>query len=134
MSGTCDTSLLVAALVSWHPQRAEARQVVKSRADSVPAHALIETFSVLTRLPAPYRISPVDAADAVHRLRLRPLTLPGDRYRELVISLAAAGVRGGAVYDGVIAATAAHHDTTLFTLDRRARSTYDALGACYEMI
>jgi len=130
----CDTSVLVAALVSWHPRRDEARRVVQSRVTALPAHVLLETFSVLTRLPAPHRIAPDDASAAVGMLQLRPLTLPGSAHRELLPRLAAHGIRGGAVYDGLVAATAAHHGAILLSLDKRARSTYEALGVHHEIV
>jgi predicted nucleic acid-binding protein len=38
------------------------------------------------------------------------------------------GIRGGALYDALIAATARHHDHTLITADRRAAPVYTALG------
>jgi predicted nucleic acid-binding protein len=40
-----------------------------------------------------------------------------------------AGVRGGALYDALIAATAVRHDADLLSADSRARATYDAMGA-----
>jgi predicted nucleic acid-binding protein len=38
-------------------------------------------------------------------------------------------VRGGALYDALIAATAVRHDADLLSADGRARATYDAMGA-----
>lgn len=40
----------------------------------------------------------------------------------------AAGLRGGALYDALIAATAADHGARLLSADLRARRAYDALG------
>ena len=39
-----------------------------------------------------------------------------------------AGLRGGALYDALIAATAREHDATLLSADRRAREAYEAIG------
>lgn len=44
-------------------------------------------------------------------------------------SVALPGVSGGATYDGLVGATAAEAHLPLLTLDRRARRTYEAVGA-----
>lgn len=131
---TCDTSLLVAALTSWHPRHPDARKAITDRVDAIPGHVLLETYSVLTRLPAPHRISPSDAAAVLARLSLKPLALPAAAHAKLVAEAATAGLRGGNVYDGLIAATASHHDRILISLDTRARTTYAALGTRFELI
>jgi predicted nucleic acid-binding protein len=74
------------------------------------------------------------AGAVVEALPLKPLGLPGARHRPLIRRLAAHGVRGGAAYDGLVAATALHHRLTLLTRDRRARVTYDAVGVHYEVV
>ena len=52
-----DTSCMVAAICSWHQHYERAAGAIESRLDRrermiVAAPALIETYSVLTRLPA----------------------------------------------------------------------------------
>ncbi|MBK9180934.1 MAG: hypothetical protein IPM45_15460 [Acidimicrobiales bacterium] len=54
--------------------------------------------------------------------------------RSLVRRLAAPGVEGGAVYDGLVGLTAAQHGETLLTRDRRAIRTYELLGVRYEVV
>ena len=39
-----------------------------------------------------------------------------------------ASLRGGALYDALIAATAREHGATLLSADRRAREAYEAIG------
>lgn len=95
----------------------------------LPGHVLLELYSVLTRLPAPHRLTPAAASQALGSLNLEVCTLPADRHHQLVRDVAAAGVRGGATYDALIGATAAHHNLTVLSRDRRARATYDAVGA-----
>ncbi len=56
------------------------------------------------------------------------LAMSADRRAELVTTLAAANVAGGAVYDGLVGLTALEHGATLLSRDFRARSTYDTLG------
>jgi len=52
----------------------------------------------------------------------------------VTISGSEAGVSGGAAYDALVAATAAEHDRTLLTLDRRAAATYVRMGARAEFL
>ena len=132
MTETCDTSLLVPALLSWHPSHRDARRSL-SGIRAIPGHVLLETYSVLTRLPAPHRIAPSDAGDVLGALRVDVLTLPPKAHRSLVARLATGGVRGGSVYDALVGATARHHDLTLLTRDRRARPTYDLVGVRYSL-
>ncbi len=133
MTATCDTSLLVPALLSWHPGHAAARKAL-SDVDRLPAHVLLETYSVLTRLPAPHRIAPADAGAAIDALGTGLLNLPPRAHRALVAALAAGNIRGGATYDALVAATARHHGLTLLTRDRRARATYDLIGVNYAFV
>ena len=125
---TADTSLIIAAVSSWHPRHDDARGVA-GRITHLPDHCLIEAYSVLTRLPAPHRLSPAVAGAAVAALPVELVGLPLPARVSLVKRLSDAGVRGGAVYDGLVAETARHHGLTLVTLDVRARSTYEAIGA-----
>lgn len=131
---TCDTSVLVPALMAWHPEHGSCRAAVLREVESIPAHVVLECYSVLTRLPAPHRVSAQDAGAALGGLHLRALTLPASRYAGIVAELAAGGIRGGSVYDALVAATAQHHGRRLLTRDRRARSTYDAVGVGYALL
>ncbi len=97
----------------------------------MPGHVILETFSVLTRLPAPHRFSPGDAGTLVAGIGLPVIGLPAEEHRELVDSLSVAGIRGGAAYDALVGATARHHGRRLLTRDARARSTYAALKVAY---
>ena len=92
------------------------------------AHAALETYSVLTRLPDPFRADP--------RLVVEYLaaTFPGERLAlsegaqvSLPERMERAGIHGGAVYDGVVAATAHAHGSVLLSLDRRAAVAYARL-------
>lgn len=123
----CDTSLLVAALSSWHPDHQTAR-VSLHKVTGVPAHVLLECYSVLTRLPHPHRVKPADAAAALAALPWPTLDLPDDRTSSFLTQLAANNIVGGAAYDGLVAASALHHGHRLASLDRRAHRTYLALG------
>lgn len=130
---SCDTSVLIPAIATWHPDHVVARDAIDD-VEGVPAHVLVECYSVLTRLPAPQRWSAAAAAELIAGLRLDALSLPGDLHQPLIAELARHGVRGGATYDGLVAATAKHHDLHLVTRDRRACPTYDAVGVTYTML
>jgi predicted nucleic acid-binding protein len=131
---TCDTSVLVAALADWHPFHALARGALRARVTSIPAHCVLECYSVLTRLPGGHRVTAAAAADVLARLKLPLLDCPLTVQRSLVGRLADAGIAGGSVYDGLVAETARHHGLALLSLDRRARTTYDAVESAYELL
>jgi predicted nucleic acid-binding protein len=72
-------------------------------------HSLLECYSVLTRLPPPLRLAPRVVAELIQVSYLAKgavISLPADRYVDLLSALAASGVAGGRTYDAVIAATA----------------------------
>lgn len=126
---TADTSVVIAALSPW----AERHQVARSALDPVqalPAHVQLEAVSVLTRLPHGLAVPPATAVAAVRGLvTSAPLVLSVAEHDALVTRLADARIRGGAVYDALVAATAVAAGATLLSLDERARATYAAVGA-----
>ena len=129
-----DTSVIIAAFASWHESHALARQAL-DQGPSLIAHCALETYSVLTRLPAPHRVAADVAAEYLHlRFPGEPLVLPAAELATLVTRLAEAGIAGGAVYDALVAATAAHHGVTVLTLDARAERTYARVGASFKML
>jgi predicted nucleic acid-binding protein len=129
-----DTSVVVAAFASWHEGHARAAAVL-ARHPRVPAHVLIETYSVLTRLPPPHRAPALLVAEFLSaRFPARPLALPGPEHLRLVRLVADAGLRGGSIHDALVGATARHAGARLLTRDRRAAPTYDRVGVEYEVI
>jgi predicted nucleic acid-binding protein len=129
-----DTSVVVAAFSSWHEGHRAALEYLR-RDPRLPAHAAMETFSVITRLPVPHRAPGRLVAEFLRqRFRNPLLTLPPSRYLRLIEQAVAAGLAGGAIYDALIAATASHADATLLSRDRRAAATYEALGVEYELV
>ncbi len=129
-----DTSVLVAAFSSWHERHDVARNAIRDGA-GVVGHAIAESYSVLTRLPEPHRASPELARDFLEAACVgAPLTLDAEALRGLPTRLVMCGVAGGATFDGLIALTAATHDVTLLSLDRRAVDTYRRCGARFELL
>ncbi len=129
-----DTSVVVAGFASWHEGHRSAVAAL-ARKPRVPAHVLVEAYSVLTRLPPPHR-APADlvATFLAERFSEPALLLPARAHRELIETSASAGLAGGAVYDALIAATARHAGATLLTRDQRARSVYDRMNVRYELV
>ncbi len=129
-----DTSVVVAGFASWHEGHRSALAAL-ARAPRIPAHVLVETYSVLTRLPPPHR-APGDlvATFLVERFPEAPLVLPARAFVRLVEEVARDGLVGGAIYDALIAATARHAGATLLTRDQRARSVYDRVHVRYEFV
>lgn len=127
-AATPDSSVVIAAFSSWSSYHEASIEVLGDARDLV-AHVELETYSVLTRLPEPLRMEPKLVARYLRE------DYPGKRMalgdverRELVTRFANLSIAGGAIYDGLVAATAAHYDFRLISCDRRAASTYDRLG------
>lgn len=102
---------MVAAVCDWHERHTAARSEIERRlrlrqALLVLGPALVEAYSVLTRLPAPYRLGATDAlavleANFVDGARI--VTLDGASYRRLLRRAPAEAIVGGRIYDAVIA-------------------------------
>ena len=129
-----DTSVAVAAFASWHEAHAEAVARL-AREPRLPAHVVVETYSVLTRLPPPHRAAPaIVEAFLARTFPNAPLALPGGAQRALVGVAVRHGFSGGAIYDLLVAATAKRARARLLTRDRRAIPAYEAVGVDYELL
>lgn len=104
------------------------------RSCGLSGHAVFETFSVLTRLPPPSRRTPGAVARLLTHNFPGPCFLSAHGAERLQARLASLGIAGGAVYDALVAATAAEHGITLVTRDRRAAETYRTLDIDFELI
>jgi predicted nucleic acid-binding protein len=129
-----DTSLIVAAFASWHEKHDVARRALDTGIRLVD-HCALETYSVLTRLPAPHRAAGTVVRDFLRTRLKRPLLrLSPKAYREFLLALPEHGIAGGAVYDALVAATAAEHGAELLSCDRRAASTYESYGIRFDIV
>lgn len=129
-----DSSVTIAALLHDHPAHDAAADALAACKTTI-AHVAIETFSVLTRLPAPNRAEPSIAVTALReRLASTYVTLDADSYQQAPSRLAAAGVADGSTYDGLIALTALEHELELVSRDRRAARAYRALGVHFTLL
>jgi predicted nucleic acid-binding protein len=127
-STALDTSVLLAAFQSWHTAHSRCFSAVTSLLEKgdglvIPLHALLECYSVMTRLPAPHRLSPRDAlallSDSFEGSAEIP-SLSGEEGWSLLAELAPAAMAGGITYDAAILASARKAQAkTLLTLNLR---------------
>ena len=119
---------------AWH-ERHQAAAEGLAAVSALPAHVILEVYSVLTRLPGGLAV-PAAVASAVlaERFPGEPLRLSARARAALPVTLAQAGVAGGASYDGLVALEAVAHGQELLTLDSRAQDVYRRLGAGYAVI
>ena len=123
-----DTSVAVPLLVQTHTAHAEVMRWWAGRDVALCGHALAETYSVLTRLPGDIRLAPLDAARLLEARFAPPLLLGSETARRVPSALATLHVAGGAVYDALVGLAAVENGSALATRDRRARTTYEAVG------
>jgi predicted nucleic acid-binding protein len=129
-----DTSVAVAAFASWHERHEQARSALDHDARLV-AHCAIETYSVLTRLPVPHRAPGALVQQFLDvQFQAPHLTLPAREQRRLPRRFVELGLGGGAVYDALVALTAAHAGASLVTCDRRALRVYERCGVGTRML
>lgn len=125
---TPDSSVVIAAFSGWNQHHERAIEALGEARDLV-AHAELESYSVLTRLPEPFRAVPQLVAEYLRKdYPGKRMVLPESKRRDLIARLAGLSIAGGAVYDAMVAATAAHHGYRLLSCDRRAMPTYQRLG------
>ncbi|HZF10744.1 MAG TPA: PIN domain-containing protein [Thermoanaerobaculia bacterium] len=109
-----DASVIVAGLLSSHehhePAAAALTALLTEPGDVIlPLQALVEAYSVMTRLPSPHRLSAKDALAVLDRsLRQRTVVveLDGEEAWQLIEGLSQRQIAGATSYDGVIAACA----------------------------
>ena len=108
-----ETSVLVPGVLTWHPHHVASRAEIQTRLAAgqqmlLAAPALVETYSVLTRLPPPRRLAAHRVVELMAANYLDHGTVvamdPGE-YPAFFRLLASTHVAGGRAYDAVIAAT-----------------------------
>lgn len=123
-----DTSCMVAAVCGWHEHHDTAREVERRLDEGedlvLAAPALVETYAVLTRLPAPHRLSPAVSLALLEANFLAEdaevIALDTDAYVRLLRTAPELGVAGGAMHCAVIVACALLGKAdTLLTLNER---------------
>ena len=105
-----DTSVLVAAFVNAHPRHANClpwlQKVKKKEIEGIiSVHSLIETYSILTKLPLSPRINPALALNLIKENILEDfelVTYGKKDYINLLDELSHGNIADGASYDGLI--------------------------------
>jgi predicted nucleic acid-binding protein len=123
-----DTSVLLAGIVDFGPQSGPAQSIMHAVAEKTLAspatawHCCLEFYSVSTRLPPEFRLTPAEAArlledEVFGRLVVHDLPA-GDRAR-LLRAAAEDGTAGGRIYDAHIAEVARAAEATVIVTDNR---------------
>jgi predicted nucleic acid-binding protein len=123
-----DTSVLLAGLIDFGPQSAPAQSLLHLVAEGQiekPAtawHCCLEFYSVATRMPAEYRLTPHDAAllltDEIFA-RMAVHDLPSTGRQPLLHAAARDGIVGGRIYDAHIAEVARSAGARVIVTDNR---------------
>ena len=128
VSAFFDTSVLLAGLVDFGPQSGPAQSVLHAVSEKQvpnPAtawHCCLEFFSVATRLPAEFRLSPADAAQLLDEEvfgRMSVHDLPAAGRLRMLKAAAEDATSGGRIYDTHIAEIARAAGATVIVTDNR---------------
>lgn len=129
-----DTSVAIAYLRQDHDAHERVSDALRGRLVGLAGHAAFETYSVLTRVAPPERLTPADARAAIEASFPATRHLGEEAASALVADLVAGAIAGGAVYDALVGAAAREHGVTLVTRDLRAVGTYRVLGVDFELV
>ena len=128
MSVFLDTSVLLAGLIDFGPQSAPAQSVMHAVAEqrlqnaATAWHCCLELFSVATRLPPEFRLTPADACLLLEQevfARFAVHDLPSAVRVPMLQAAARDAIAGGRIYDTHIAETARAAGATVIITDNR---------------
>lgn len=123
-----DTSIILAGLVDFGPQSAPAQSLMHAVAErqlstvGTAWHCCLEFFSVSTRLPPEFRLTPADAAQLLeHEIfaRLAVHDLPSAGRLAMLKAAAHDATAGGRIYDAHIAEVAKAAGAAVVVTDNR---------------
>lgn len=129
-----DTSIAIPLVVPDHAHYEVVTEAVGDRVLGLAGHAAFETFSVLTRLPPPARLTPGAAVVLISTNFPHTAMLSSPVAEKLLADLASMSIAGGSVYDALVGAAAREQGVPLLTRDHRAIGTYRSLGVDFELI
>lgn len=130
----CDTSVAIAALDPTHEAHPACRRALVEHRPALAGHAMFETYSVLTRLPLPLRLSAGQAASVLAAAFPEDCWLDATGIRNLRERFVDLDIVGGSVYDALVGQAAITNHRTLLTRDRRAERTYRSLDVNYRFV
>ena len=123
-----DTSVLLAGLIDFGPQSAPAQTLLHAVAEkrvASPAtawHCCLEFYSVATRLPPEFRLSPSDAGLLLEEevlARMAVFELPSADRVAMLRAAARDAIAGGRLYDSHIAEVARASGASVVVTDNR---------------
>jgi predicted nucleic acid-binding protein len=123
-----DTSVILAGLVDFGPQSAPAQQLMHAVAEKRIAsaatawHCCLEFYSVATRLPPEFRVSPADAITLLAEevfARMAVHELPAANRLRMLRGAADDAIAGGRIYDSHIADVARASGARVVVTDNR---------------
>jgi predicted nucleic acid-binding protein len=122
-----DTSVLLAGLIDFGPQSAPAQSllhaVTEGRVQAATAwHCCLEFFSVATRLPPEFRLTPADAVTLLEHevfARISVHDLPAADRLAMLRAAAHDAIAGGRIYDAHIADVARAVRASVIVTDNR---------------
>ena len=123
-----DTSVLLAGILDFGPQSAPAQSIMHAVAEKIvpsPAtawHCCLEFYSVATRLPSEFRLTPADGARLLEEevfARLTVHDLPAADRLQLFQAAVQDGTAGGRIYDAHIAEVARAAGASVIVTDNR---------------
>jgi predicted nucleic acid-binding protein len=123
-----DTSVLLAGLIDFGPQSAPAQSLMHAVAEkrvttaATAWHCCLEFYSVATRLPPEFRLSPADATMLIEEevfARMAVQDLPASERLPMLRAAARDGIAGGRIYDSHIAEIARAAGAAVVVTDNR---------------
>jgi predicted nucleic acid-binding protein len=123
-----DTSVLVAAVVTKHEHHGRAYTIldrVQNGRDEghISGHCMAEMYSVLTKLPPPFRHTPEHALLSLEENVVKYFQITALRpneYAPLIREAALSGIQGGTIYDAIFPKCAAKSGAeTIWTFNLR---------------
>ena len=124
-----DSSVTTAAASPWHVAHEAAVSALAVERPVLISHVAYETTAAISRMPEGHRLAPAVVLEWLERrFPDRWPVLTAAAGRRALRHAVGHGVRGGGLYDALIAAMAAHHELTLLSADRRAAPVYGTFG------
>ncbi len=122
-----DTSAAVSLVLPAHDHHEEAVRATSGQRLGLAGHAVVETFSVLTRLPPAWRLTHSDALRLIRTDFPFSVTLRMSA-QEALDHAVRAGASGGQVYDVLVGLAAVEAGLPLLSFDARAVRLYRLIG------
>ncbi|HMV43278.1 MAG TPA: PIN domain-containing protein [Leptospiraceae bacterium] len=102
-----DTSVLIPAFAEAHPNHKQCFSFLEKISNQkievvTSAHALLEFYSVFSKLPLKTRISPLEIKEIIEKNiypNFKVIALEEKDYKEIILQITSLGLSGGIVYD-----------------------------------